>query len=153
MKVTILMCSKLSCIKTTILLCLIVPRVSGIWMGMCSGWLSLLSGVWFWRGRLVIEGDLTAGDQNHLESLLMCLVLHCQSSGTSAGAFPCDLSGWPGPPQCGGVCDGWTPLLLSGAIKVGVLKNYFKQSCLIFDLFSSFTARFLWHANWFSVSP
>lgn len=52
----------------------------------------------------MIEGDLTAGDQNHLESsLLMCLVVICQSSGTSAGAFPCDLSGWPGLPQCGGV--------------------------------------------------
>ena len=42
----------------------------------------------------MIEGDVTAGDQSHLESPYSCVSwLYGQSSGTSAGASSCDLSG------------------------------------------------------------
>lgn len=110
--------------KTTILLCLIVP-VCLEFGWACSGWLSLLSGVWALDGGgLVIEGDLTAGDQNHLESsLLMCLVVILSVFWDISWG----LSMWPlwvawaaSVWWCQG---GWTPLLLFRAIKVGVRKE------------------------------
>ena len=127
--------------KTTNLLRLIVPvclEFGWAW----SGWLSLLSGVWAldW-GHLMVEGDLTAGDQKpgiyfthvsggYTVSLLGHQLgpLHVTSLG-SLGLLSVVVSGWLD-----------TFVAVQGSKGGCPKRTIWKQSCLIFfDLSSEVT--------------